>query len=115
MGPVKAKGRVLVVLCTFPDEEKARQVGTALVERQLAACVNIVPEMRSIYRWEGKICEEGEVLGLCKTTGERLEALKEALEELHPYEVPEIIAIPVEGGSESYLQWVLREAGGPGS
>jgi periplasmic divalent cation tolerance protein len=106
VGPVKAEDRVFVVLCTFPDRDQARQIGTALVERQLAACVNLVPEIESIYRWEGKVCREGEVLGIVKTTEGGFPALRKALEEMHPYEVPEIIALPVEAGSEGYLGWV---------
>jgi periplasmic divalent cation tolerance protein len=111
---VKAEERVLVVLCTFPDRDQARQIGTALVERQLVACVNLVPEIESIYRWEGKICREGEVLGVMKTVAGRFEALREAIEELHPYERPEVLALPVEAGSEGYLKWVRGEVGGEG-
>ncbi|MDA0768237.1 MAG: divalent-cation tolerance protein CutA [Verrucomicrobia bacterium] len=106
---MKSEEQVLVVLCTFPSVEKARQIGTALVERQLVACVNLVPKMESIYRWEGRICEETEVLGLFKTTAGRLGALREAIEELHPYDVPEVVALVVVGGSERYLEWVRGE------
>jgi len=108
VGAVKSEEQVLVVLCSFPSVEEARQIGTALVERQLVACVNLVPGIESIYRWEGKICGETEVLGLLKTTAGRLEALREAIEELHPYEVPEVVALEVVGGSEGYLGWVGR-------
>jgi periplasmic divalent cation tolerance protein len=105
---MESEERVFVVLCTFPSEEKARQIGTALVERQLVACVNLMPGVESIYRWEGKVCAEQEVLGILKTTAGRFEELRTALEELHPYEVPEVLALPVEAGSEQYLGWVRR-------
>ena len=102
---------VLVVLCTFPDEEKARQIGAVLVEKQVAACMNVVPGLRSIYRWEGKVQDEAEALGVIKTTPERYAALEELLCELHPYEVPEVLALPVERGAEAYLQWVGESCG----
>jgi periplasmic divalent cation tolerance protein len=94
----------VVVLCTFPDIEQARQIGAALVERQVAACVNLLPGVESIYRWEGKVERAGEVLGVIKTT--RYADLEAAIRELHPYEVPEILALPVAEGNCSYLQWV---------
>ena len=107
-----AEQQVMVVLCTFPDLGVARQIGTVMVEKQLAACVNVVPGIESIYEWEGKICREGEVLGIFKTAAERFEALKTALEEEHPYDVPEVIGLPVTEGSAPYLDWVARQAGG---
>lgn len=100
---------VLVVLCTFPDELAARQIGAVLVEKQVAACVNVVPGLRSIYRWEGKVCDEAEVLTVIKTTRGRYAELESALGELHPYETPEILALPVERGAEAYLKWVGGE------
>ena len=97
---------VVVVLCTFPDIEQARQIGAALVERQVAACVNLLPSVESIYRWEGKVEKAGEVLGIIKTT--RYADLEAALRELHPYEVPEILALPVAAGLLAYLTWLSR-------
>lgn len=94
----------LVVLCTFPDIEQARQIGAALVETQVAACVNILPGVESIYRWEGKTERASEVLALIKTT--RYPELEAAILELHPYEVPEILALPVAAGSDAYLSWL---------
>jgi periplasmic divalent cation tolerance protein len=94
----------VVVLCTFPDIEQARQIGAALVERQVAACVNLLPGVESIYRWEGKIERAGEVLAVMKTT--RYADLEAAIRELHPYEVPEIVALTVAAGSANYLKWV---------
>ncbi|MGB6222582.1 divalent-cation tolerance protein CutA [Haloferula sp.] len=100
------KSEVMVVLCTFPDFEKARQIGAGLVERQVAACINLLPGATSIYRWEGKIEEESEVLGVIKTTAEAYPALEAAILELHPYETPEVLALPIGRGAEKYLRWV---------
>ena len=94
----------VVVLCTFPDIDQARQIGAALVERQVAACVNLFPGVESIYRWEGKTERADEVLGIVKTT--RYADLEAAILELHPYEVPEILALPVAAGSAAYLNWL---------
>jgi len=94
----------MVVLCTFPDLNQARQIGAALVERQVAACVNLLPGVESIYRWEGKVERAGEVLGVIKTT--RYADLEAAIRELHPYEVPEIIALPIVTGLSDYLSWI---------
>ena len=94
----------VVVLCTLPDLDQARQIGAALVERQVAACVNLLPGVESIYRWEGKVERAGEVLALVKTT--RYADLEAAIRELHPYQVPEIIALPVVAGLPAYLKWL---------
>jgi len=94
----------VVVLCTFPDLDQARQIGAALVERQVAACVNLLPGVESIYRWEGKVERAGEVLGVIKTT--RYPELEAAIRELHPYEVPEILALPAVAGLPEYLKWM---------
>jgi periplasmic divalent cation tolerance protein len=85
----------LVVLSTFPDAEKAAQVGRILVEEHLAACVNVVTGVRSIYRWQGAIQDDTEALAIIKTVAERYASLAARLIELHPYEVPEIIALPL--------------------
>jgi uncharacterized protein involved in tolerance to divalent cations len=98
-----------VVLCTFPDFEKARQIGAVLVERQVAACVSLLPGATSIYRWEGKIEEEGEVVGLIKTTASGYAALEAAILELHPYDTPEVVALSVGQGAEKYLEWVVGQ------
>ena len=101
----------VVVLCTFPDLDRARQIGAALVERQVAACVNLLPGIESIYRWEGKVERAGEVLAVIKTT--RYPDLEAAIRELHPYEVPEILALPVAAGFESYLRWMGESCAAP--
>jgi periplasmic divalent cation tolerance protein len=97
---------VIVVFSTFPSADVAAGVARALVDEQLCACVNLVPAVRSIYRWQGAVCDEAEVLAIVKTTDERLAALQARLVELHPYEVPEAIAVPVAGGHAPYLAWV---------
>jgi periplasmic divalent cation tolerance protein len=102
---------VLLVLCTFPDAEKARQIGTVLVEKQLAACVNLLPGVTSIYRWEGKIEEAGETLAIFKTTRAAWAAFEKQLTELHPYDVPEIVAVEPAALSAAYAAWVEREVG----
>ena len=100
---------VLLVLCTFPNSEQARQIGTLLVERQLTACVNLVPAVESIYRWQGKVENATEVLAVFKTTAAAFPAFEKALAELHPYEVPEIIALNPAKISETYAAWVCGE------
>jgi periplasmic divalent cation tolerance protein len=97
---------VIVVFSTFPTEEKAAEIARTLVSEGHAACANLVPPVRSIYRWQGQICDERETLAIIKTTSERFEALRERLVALHPYEVPEVIALPVEAGHAPYLEWV---------
>jgi periplasmic divalent cation tolerance protein len=98
--------RMLLVLTTFPDAEGAGRVGRDLVERGLAACVSIGAPIRSIYRWREAVEEAREVPLTIKTTAAACDALMRALRDAHPYEVPEIIALPVERGLEAYLQWV---------
>ena len=103
---------IMVVLCTFPNLEKARQIGTLMVEMQLAACVNLLPGAESIYRWEGKTCREEEVMAVFKVARCREQALSEALVQAHPYEVPEVLILAVEGGNTTYLDWVAGQCGG---
>lgn len=98
--------KVLLVFCTFPTLDEARQIATVLVDSQLVACVNLLPSVESVYRWEGKLETAVEVLGLMKTTAGRYAALERELKALHPYAVPEILAVPVECGAEDYLRWV---------
>ena len=107
-----AERPVLVVLCMFPNLEVARQIGTLVVERQLAACVNLLPGAESIYEWEGKLCREAEVLAVCEVARGGEVRLTQALVEAHPYEVPEVLVLPVEGGNRAYLRWVA-ERGSP--
>ena len=96
---------VKVLYCTTPVD-KAEEVARALLERRLAACVNILPGARSLYWWKGEIRDDREALLIIKTAADRVEPMIEALGEVHPYEVPELIAIPVERGNPAYLAWV---------
>lgn len=97
---------VLLVMTTFGNAETARTVARELVEQRLVACVNLLPGATSIYEWEGELCEEAEVVAILKTTCDGFAALESILTDLHPYEVPEIIALPVTTGSERYLDFV---------
>ncbi len=101
----------LVVLVTVPSADKAAEIARALVEERLAACGNVVPQVRSIYRWEGAVQHEAEALLLLKTTRERFEALRARVLSLHPYQVPEVIALPVEAGHGAYLEWIAGSTG----
>jgi len=105
--------QVYLVYCTFPDADKAAEVAKALVGDRLAACVNIVPGLRSVYRWNDDVCDEPEVLALIKTTHDRFEALKDQLVCLHPYDCPEVIAVRVEEGNAGYLDWVANNTTQP--
>jgi periplasmic divalent cation tolerance protein len=100
---------VVVVLSTFPSSEKAAEIARVLVDERLAACVNLVPAVRSIYRWQGAIHDDAEVLVIVKTTAERSAALRDRLIALHPYDVPEAIVLPVTDGHAPYLAWVIGE------
>ncbi len=98
----------IVVLVTCGSEEEAVKIANALVEAHLAACVNLVSPIRSIYRWEGKIWDEKEWLLIIKTQKERFEGLEKKVKSLHSYSVPEIISLPILEGSSSYLNWLLE-------
>jgi periplasmic divalent cation tolerance protein len=98
---------IRLVLCSFPDLDSARQIGTLLVERQLAACVNLLPGAESIYHWQGKVESAQEVLALFKTSAEAWPELEEALAQAHPYEVPEIIAIRPDAVAGPYRDWLM--------
>lgn len=103
---------LLVVYITAPDAAVGARIGRALVEEELAACCNLVPGLRSIYRWEGAIQEDAEVLLVLKTRAERLDALTARVVALHPYALPEVIALPVVAGYAPYLAWVGAGSGG---
>ncbi len=98
----------LIVFCTCANEEEASRIASTIVEERLAACVNLLPPVRSIYRWEGKVETASEILLLIKTSEERLAALEDRVHAMHSYEVPEMIAVPIVSGSAKYLDW-LRE------
>lgn len=99
---------VYIVFTTTGDVAEAKEIGKDLVTHRLAACVNILPEVESIYRWEGEVEESSEVLMLIKTTEGRLEEVKSVIKRSHSYEVPEILAVEVDDGLEDYLEWVTE-------
>jgi periplasmic divalent cation tolerance protein len=105
-------GEVRVALATAPDWETAARIARALVEERLAACASVVPGVRSIYRWQGRVEDEAEVLLVLKTRADRVDALGARLRALHPHSVPELIALPAVGGLAGYLDWVREEARG---
>lgn len=96
----------VVVLVTAPSADKAAEIARTLVEEQLAACGNVLPTVRSIYRWEGKIHDEPEALLILKTRANLFEALRERIVALHPYQVPEVLRLDVAAGHLPYLQWI---------
>ena len=98
---------VLVVLVTCPPD-KAQAIATRLVEERVAACVNVVPSLQSIYRWKDEVQSEGEALLIVKTARDRFDALKQAVLKHHPYELPEVIAVTVDQGHAPYLEWVVE-------
>lgn len=100
---------VLLVLSTAPDRATAERIASTLVEERLAACVNIMPGVRSIYRWKGKIERDAEVLCLIKTRASLLAKLSRRLTALHPYDVPEVIALRISGGAKPYLKWLMDQ------
>jgi periplasmic divalent cation tolerance protein len=97
---------VLLTLCTCPDMATATRLAESLVEAALAACVNILPGLTSVYRWEGKIAKDSEVLLMIKTTEQRVAEVVAHIQREHPYDLPEVIAHPIVAGLDSYLEWV---------
>jgi periplasmic divalent cation tolerance protein len=106
----RAAAAVRVCLATAPDADTAQRIARALVEERLAACVNVVPGVTSIFRWEGAVHSDAEQLLVVKTTRSRLAALAERLAVLHPYALPELVALAPSGGSARYLDWVRAES-----
>jgi len=99
-------GVYILCLVTIDDPEKAALIARQLVEKKLAACVNIVPEVRSIYSWKGQVCDETERLMIAKTRSDLFEEFQATVQSLHPYEVPEIIALDIDHGLPEYLRWI---------
>lgn len=97
---------LMIIFSTAPSEEVAGRIAREVVSANLAACVNILPGVLSVYKWEGSMEEANETLVMVKTTRDRIEELTQRLLSLHPYEVPEVIALPIETGNEKYLDWV---------
>jgi periplasmic divalent cation tolerance protein len=105
-----ADDEVRVVLITAPDADSGATLARALVDERLAACVNLVPGVRSIYRWEGRVEEGDEVLMVVKTRATRCKELAARVNDLHPYDVPEVLELAIDGGSSAYLDWVRAES-----
>lgn len=101
-----------MVVTTLPNETAASALARALVEEQLAACVNIVPGVRSIYRWEGAVADEPEIVCVVKTARDRLERMSARLRELHPYSVPELLVLSPSDGAQAYCDWVIESTRG---
>lgn len=106
------RDEAILALCTAPDAETAAQVARALVTDRLAACVNVIPGLRSFYEWEGEVQDDQEVQLLIKTRSSRTEKLEARIRELHPYDVPEILFLTIGGGSADYLDWIRQTTGG---
>lgn len=109
MEVAQTRHQTLLVLTNLPDQASAQALATALVEERLAACVNLLAPCRSIYRWQGAIEDATEIPLLIKTTAQRYAALEAAIRARHPYELPEIIAVPIAHGLPDYLNWVVTE------
>lgn len=101
-----------VVYVTAPDLDTARRIASALIENQEAACVNIVPDLESVYRWEGKVENDAEILLIIKTRQGMMAAIDERLNQLHPDDVPERIALPIIDGAPAYMQWLIEQTRG---
>jgi periplasmic divalent cation tolerance protein len=99
----------IAVLCTAPDAEVAQRLARGLVEARLAACVNVLPGVRSIYRWQGRVQDEAELLLVIKTRAEHFDALEAWLKQHHPYDVPEVLGLPASAVSAPYLAWLEDE------
>jgi periplasmic divalent cation tolerance protein len=97
---------IVLALSTCPNEATAKQIAAALVEERLATCVNRVNGVTSTYFWDGRLQDDAEILLIIKTSQARVEALTERLKTLHPYDLPELVVLPVTGGNEAYLRWV---------
>jgi periplasmic divalent cation tolerance protein len=103
--------KILLAFCTFPDADTAQRIARELIELRLAACANILPELRSVYRWEGKIESAGEILTIFKLAASGYADFEAKLRALHPYDVPEIISCAVDRGLPEYLRWVSESCG----
>jgi periplasmic divalent cation tolerance protein len=107
MSTPSAAPDALLVFVTVPDADTGARIGRTLVEEGLAACVNVIPGLRSIYAWQGKICDEAEALCLIKTRRSGYERVRERLSGLHPYDVPEILGVAPDEGNAPYLRWIM--------
>ena len=108
---MKKVEKIAVILSTVSDEKAAARIARALLKNKSAACVNIIPKIRSIYSWQGKVCDEKEALLVIKTSKRKVDETIRLIKSVHPYEVPEIIAIDVSKGWPDYLRWVADSTG----
>lgn len=99
----------LFIYTTFPDADSAAEVAEKLLKKKLAACANILPSVRSIYVWKGKMQDENEVIMILKTTTQKYEAMEKEIISLHPYDVPCIVGLPIDIGNESFLDWIAAQ------
>ena len=107
---MSAENELIVVLCTVPDDATAEKLANGLVEEQLAACVNAIPGVKSFYRWQGKLEADTEIQLVIKTRSARFDELAAWIKANHPYDVPEIVAIPAAHASDEYLAWAIEQS-----
>lgn len=105
----QTEDRPVLILCTVPDSDVGAKLARGLVDAHLAACVNIIPGLRSFYTWQGKVEDDDEAQLFIKTRGTRYDAVERWLRENHPYDEPEVLALPITGGSRSYLEWLHEQ------
>jgi periplasmic divalent cation tolerance protein len=105
------KEQALVVYCTVPNIDEAKSIARLLINKKLAACCNVIPGLVSIYRWQGKMSEESEVLLLIKTSQKKYEQLEKEIKMIHSYSIPEIIATPIVNASSAYMDWIFEMIG----
>lgn len=103
------KNKIIIIFVTVPDQKEGRRISKEILTSRLAACVNIIPGIQSMYQWKGKIVQEKEAMLVLKTTRSRYRKLEQKIKQLHSYEVPEVIAIPIIYGSPQYIEWVAKE------
>lgn len=100
---------IIVIYCTVPKKSVAKEITKVLLKHKLAACVNMIENVKSVFSWDGEICEEKEILLMIKTRRTNYGKIKLFIEEVHPYTVPEVIALPIVDCSEDYLKWLIKE------
>ncbi len=101
--------KYIVIYITCANTEEAEKISSSLIEKKLIACANLVPGIQSLFRWEGEVCKESEILLILKTTDEKFEPILNEVKKLHSYDTPEVIALPIINGSEDYLKWISDE------
>lgn len=104
--------KIFLVISTAGSEKEGLKIAQRLVETKMAACVNVIPKVRSFFRWKGKICQEQEVMLFIKTVQKQLKKINKEIKRIHSYELPEIIFLQIDQGGEEYLQWIKKMAGG---